>query len=190
MSRARQHLGKIAHFGICAHILGTDYEPDEALRKFRLQASHHFCRGIVSVLDAEQDFVLWIILQAMTAKAFVHLRVSPLERLKDGNRRGSFGRIARSRDSSVSQEFRCGQQAHHVIANTGQRAQHCDDLDEFDSVRKHRYEDSIRTAKTQWDRGSRPSKPGRFRTTNLPRQQPRSRSWPRTGTSELGVNSR
>jgi hypothetical protein len=42
--------------------------------------------GILSVTHAKNNFILGIILQAVTSEALIDIRVDPLEWLQDGNR--------------------------------------------------------------------------------------------------------
>ncbi len=48
---------------------------------------HGFNRGVVSLANAKDDLVLRVILNAVTAKAFVHLGINAAQRFQDGNRR-------------------------------------------------------------------------------------------------------
>ena len=89
-----QHLRQIADLGIRAQVLAAQHQPDRMLRKFGFKSLHKLNGRVISLTDAlvdysKNNFVLRIILQAMTAQTSIHFRVRAFERLEDGDGRQS-----------------------------------------------------------------------------------------------------
>src|ERR1700687_1093114 len=113
--RFRQHLRQVADFDVHAQVFQTEHKPDRNLRKFSLQSLDECNRRIISLADAKDNFVLGIVLQKMTAKAVIHLRISTPERLENRNRRYVWCRAgALARRLSLAQESSCAEQAKNV----------------------------------------------------------------------------
>src|SRR5690349_13923112 len=83
-SRLR-HLLKIADLYIRPKYVGADHQPDIEIGEVAPEPFHTVHRGVGRIADAEDNFVLGIILQAIAAKTLVHFRIGTLQRLKDGN---------------------------------------------------------------------------------------------------------
>src|SRR5690349_18723938 len=79
-----KHLDHIADLAVRAQHLRTNHQADIVLREFRHKLAHKWDSFISEVTHAEDDLVLAVVLQAVTAQARVDLRVRPLERLQDG----------------------------------------------------------------------------------------------------------
>ena len=88
--RVRQHLHQIAGLAIVAQDFRADYQLDVATRELAHELVHRVHCGILSVIYAEDDFVVRIILHAMAGETLIHLRIDAAQRFKDGNRRREF----------------------------------------------------------------------------------------------------
>ena len=82
-SRTRQHLLEITDLHIRAKLVWRHNQPYRASRKLALQLLHAGNGGIIRIADAEDDFVLGIVLQAMTAETLEDVRIGSLQRLKN-----------------------------------------------------------------------------------------------------------
>ena len=87
MPRLRKHLQEIAHFEIHPEHVRANDETHRHVRKFLNQPLDNGNGGIVERGNAENDFVLGIILRAVTAQAFVSVRIQTAQGLQNRNRR-------------------------------------------------------------------------------------------------------
>src|ERR1700675_557435 len=98
-----QHLHQVADLGIRTQCLGTGHEMNGTLWELASQTLNCEHGGIAGFADAEYDFVLRVLLQAMTAEALVNFRILAFERLQ--NRDWREGRTnSRIRDGGSSPE--------------------------------------------------------------------------------------
>ena len=92
--RRAQHLHQVAGLAIVTQHFRADQKANLATGKFADQPLDSFHRWIVRLTNAEDNFILWIILNAVAAEAFIHLRINAAQRLKNAHRRGKGGRLA------------------------------------------------------------------------------------------------
>ena len=106
---------EIAHLHIGAEYLGADNQSNVAVGEVSLQPFDRGHSGIGRIADAKNDFVFGVVLQAVTAEAFVNFRVSSLQRLENGNRWKRVclgcGRLARP----ALEKRRCRPQANEIV---------------------------------------------------------------------------
>ncbi len=88
----RRHLDQIADLAIVAEHLRADQQANLAVGKFPDQLLHGGHGGIGGFTDAEDQFVVGIILQAVAAEGLIHLRIDAAQRLQDTDGR-SDGRL-------------------------------------------------------------------------------------------------
>jgi hypothetical protein len=78
-------IGQHADFGV-GHFGGGNDQADVARREFRDEAADVVGGGVVGAADAEQDFVLRIVLHGVRADGFIEVRVAAVHGLEDGDR--------------------------------------------------------------------------------------------------------
>ena len=81
------HLLKIAHLYIGAEYVWADDQLDRAVRELPLQTLHTGDSRIDWITNTENNFVIEVVLQTVTAEALIDFGIDSLERLQDGNRR-------------------------------------------------------------------------------------------------------
>jgi len=78
-----EHLREIAHFYVGTQLFFTAHKTDVLLGKLLLQALHE-CNGwILRLTDAEDDFVLGILLLTVATKTLIHPGIDTSQRLED-----------------------------------------------------------------------------------------------------------
>src|SRR5215470_12957391 len=123
------------------------------------EALHRFHRRIVRVADAEDDFVLWIILQTMAPKALVDFRVFPFERLENRNW-GKFLGAGLSQSGGLVLIFQVGTrapEAGEVEGDPSQAGKTGDCFDEFCEWMRHSLARSPAEYSLSGSRAPRPS---------------------------------
>src|SRR5258708_7350044 len=85
------HLREAADLSVCAEFLFAWDQLDRACGELTLQFLDDCQRRIVWITDSEDNFVIWIILNAVRAEAQIHLWISALQRFQDRNWRESVG---------------------------------------------------------------------------------------------------
>ncbi len=83
MAGKRRHLDQIADLAIVAQHFRADKQANLAVGKFLDQLLHGGHGGIGGLADAEDQFIVGVVLQAMAAKALIHLGIDAAQRLQD-----------------------------------------------------------------------------------------------------------
>ena len=83
----RQHLREIADFSVEAKDFGAMDHPQVPFRKFLPQSFDQRERQFTRIVRSEKHFVLRIVEQAMAVERSVHVRIQPLQRLQNADRR-------------------------------------------------------------------------------------------------------
>src|SRR5947209_805674 len=117
----RQHLHHVAGFAVVAQHLRAEHQPDLAGRELAHELMDGLYGRIVGLVDAKDNFVFGIILDAMAAKALIHLRVNTTQGLENGNRRSKFG----VRLTAVLEKGADTPQAKHIKAHAAQGQHRC-----------------------------------------------------------------
>ena len=84
------HVREIADFRILAQNLGTHEQMNRMPGELFPEALDRRNGGIMLIVDSKNDFILRVLLQAVTAKALIHFRVFTLQRLQYGDWRQVF----------------------------------------------------------------------------------------------------
>src|SRR5215471_9667733 len=92
---------------------------------------------IVRLTHAENNFVFWIVEQAMAAETFIHFGISALERLKNGNWRKICRANTLIRGSSILQKPHSASQTDRVVADPGKRPQRSQQFNQLNTVVNH-----------------------------------------------------
>ena len=132
---------------ICARLLTLVFAPRFSRQTIKriarcgnsaFSCSTSLNRGIVCIADPEDNLVFRIILQTMTAEAFIHLGIGATERLE----RLETGRVGRT---LLSVAFRSRRnrsrapQAQYVVSDAGDRASHSQNFNDLEGLVNHEW---------------------------------------------------
>src|SRR5438093_250623 len=106
------------------------------LRELSLQTFDASHSRIGRIADAENDFVLGVILLTVTAEALIDLGIDSLQRLQDGNR-GCVGGAGAGSRFAHEKEVGRAIQTNEVVNATGKATENGNDLDNSDCVMDH-----------------------------------------------------